>query len=335
MRGIIMKRIGLLLIILCLTLTGCKKMNEKDVLKEIQKDFDKSKGYELSGDLSVHNHEEVYQYRVKVSYLKDHYYKVELTNTANNHNQIILKNDDGVYVLTPSLNKSFRFQSDWPYENSQIYLLDAILRDLERDEKTVIEKKEDSYIFQSSVNYPNNSRFITEKVVFSKDLKLKKVKVYDSSGIEVMSMTFDSMKYSPNLKKQDFNIEQYIKEETEEQTEESGVLEDIIYPLYVPEGTKLISEEKIAKTNGERVMMNYDGEKSFLLVEETSDVFQEFTIIPSFGEPYFLMDTLGVMTENSLSWSSNGMDYYLVSDVMSTEELIEVAESITGIISMK
>jgi len=37
-------------------------------------------------------------------------YKVSLTNKANNHEQIILKNNDGVYVLTPSLNKSFKFQ---------------------------------------------------------------------------------------------------------------------------------------------------------------------------------------------------------------------------------
>ena len=27
--------------------------------------------------------------------------------------QIILRNEEGVFVLTPALNKSFRFQSDW------------------------------------------------------------------------------------------------------------------------------------------------------------------------------------------------------------------------------
>ena len=47
------------------------------------------------------------------------------------------------------------------------------------------------------------------------------------------------------------------------------------------------------------------------------------------------MDTLGVMTDNSLSWTSGGIDFYLVSDVMSQDELIEVAQSITGIVSMK
>ena len=74
---------------------------------------------------------------------------------------------------------------------------------------------------------------------------------------------------------------------------------------------------------------------SFLLVEETADVFREFTIIPSSGEPYPLMDTMGVMTNNSLSWTSGGVEFYLVSDVMSKDEMVEVAQSITGIVSMK
>ena len=47
------------------------------------------------------------------------------------------------------------------------------------------------------------------------------------------------------------------------------------------------------------------------------------------------MDTLGVMTSNSLSWTSSGVEYYLASDVMSNDEMIEVAQSIGGIVSMK
>ena len=103
----------------------------------------------------------------------------------------------------------------------------------------------------------------------------------------------------------------------------------------MPSGTKLVDEERVKKDNGERVIMTYEGEKSFLLVEETMDVFNEFTIIPSSGEPFQLMDTLGVMTNNSLSWSSGTTDYYLVSDVMSKDEMIEVAQSIGNVNSLK
>jgi hypothetical protein len=48
-----------------------------------------------------------------------------------------------------------------------------------------------------------------------------------------------------------------------------------------------------------------------------------------------LMDSLGTMTDNSISWTSSGIDYYIVSDVMSQEELLEVAESINVLPTMK
>ena len=81
--------------------------------------------------------------------------------------------------------------------------------------------------------------------------------------------------------------------------------------------------------------MTYDGEKNFLLVEETMDVFNDLTIIPSSGEPFQLMDTIGVINDNSLSWFSGGMEYYLVSEVMDQDELIEIAQSIVGVSSVK
>ena len=88
--------------------------------------------------MEIVNNEDTYKYNVEVSYKHKDYYKVEKVNTLNNHEQVILRNDDGVYVVTPSLNKSFKFQSDWPYNNSQIYLLGSIIEDLTEDEDRVL-----------------------------------------------------------------------------------------------------------------------------------------------------------------------------------------------------
>ena len=81
--------------------------------------------------------------------------------------------------------------------------------------------------------------------------------------------------------------------------------------------------------------MTFSGDKPFLLVQETTSVLDEFTIIPTSGEPYMLMDTLGIMTDNSLSWTSGGIDYYIVSDVMGKDELLEIAQSISSVPVMK
>ena len=290
-------------------------------------------GYKLSGRLNVVNNDENYNYDVDV-YNKNDNYKVILTNKSNDHTQVILKNSDGVYVLTPALNKSFKFQSDWPYNNSQIYLLNTLINDIKEDKNSKFFNKDNEYVFTSVVRYVNNNRLVNQKVVLGKDGTFEKVIVYDKEGIEAMTFDIDRIDYSYKFKKDEFDLDSII-DSSEEKVLESGNLDDIIYPLYVPNGTKLVNEDRIKKSNGERVIMNYDGDKPFLLVEETSDVFNEFTIIPTIGEPYLIMDTLGVVSNNSLSFSSDGIDYYLVSDVMSSDELIEVAQSISGIVSMK
>ena len=83
------------------------------------------------------------------------------------------------------------------------------------------------------------------------------------------------------------------------------------------------------------VILTFDGEKPFLLVEETANVFNEFTIIPTNGDPYILQDTVGVLGENSLNWTTGGIEYYIVSDVLNQNELIEIASSINSIPTMK
>ena len=326
----------IILLFLCLFICGCSKESNKSVIKNVNNLFNKSNGYNLKGELSIYNNDDNYNYDVDVYYKKDDYYKVILTNKMNTHTQIILKNDDGVYVLTPALNKSFKFQSDWPNDNSQIYLLDALLKDISNDKEYKFTKLDEGYEFITKVNYPNNSKLVNQKIVFDNKYKLKSVEVYNNDQIKMMKFVVDKINLSHKFSDDCFDLESIVTtNDSIEETSETSVLDDIIYPLYLPAGTKLVEESRVDKDNGERVIMTYDGDKSFLLVEETLDVFNEFTVIPTMGEPYQLLDTLGVMTENSLSWISGNTEYYLVSDVMSVSELLEVAESIVAVPALK
>ncbi|MBR3049461.1 MAG: outer membrane lipoprotein carrier protein LolA [Bacilli bacterium] len=329
-----MKKILILLIGLFL-LVGCSKQGENSVIKDLSKRIDNIKSYRLDGDLEIVNNDEVYKYKVEVGYKRPSYYKVSLTNINNNHTQIILKNKGSVYVLTPSLNKSFKFQSDWPYNNSQIYLLKAIVNDIKNDRNRKFRKIKDGYQIITKVDYPNNKKLVKQKIILSKKLDIKKVIVYDKKGSIVMSMKFNKINYSARFNNNYFNINTIMKKYGSKKTKKTSSLDDSIYPLFVPRGTKLTNEEKLNKDTGKRIIMTFDGEKPFLLVEETSKAENEFTVVPTYGEPYRLMDTLGVMTDNSLSWSSNGIDYYIVSDVLNKKELVEIAQSINLVQTMK
>lgn len=332
-----MKKVFLfILTMLILLSTGCGKYTEDDIIKDLEKKINKLSGYRLEGNLEILNNEEVYNYDVDVSYKKDDLYKVSLTNTSNNYEQIILKNKDGVYVLTPSLNKSFKFQSDWPNNNSQIYLLQSIIDDMKSDKNRSFKEGNNEYIFSVKVNYPNNKKLVKQDLYFDKKLKLKRVKVYNEDGVALMSLKVKDIDYSPTFKKSSFQVKEALKTvKTDEKIKQTSILEDTIYPLALPTGTKLVSEEKVDKTDGNRIIMTFDGDKPFLLVEETAGIEEEMTIIPTYGEPYMLMDTVGAMTDNSLSWTSGGIEYYLVSDVLNQEELLEIAQSINVLPTMK
>ena len=328
--------VGIIITMLLVT-TGCGKNTESSVINDLEKKINKASAYKISGDLEIVNNDEVYNYDIEVSYKKDNNYKVILTNKANDHTQIILKNTDGVYVLTPALNKSFKFQSDWPYSNSQIYLLKSLVNDIKNTKDIRFEEEKSGYKIVTTVNYPNNSKLVEQVIELNKKRDIKKVKVYDDNHAVCMSMTFKSIDYSPIFKKDYFDLNEVMGTYSidEETTKKTSELEDTIYPLVVPTNTKLVSEEKIKKDIGDRIIMTFDGDKPFLLVEETAVVEDEFTIIPTYGEPYQLMDTLGVMTNNSLTWTSNGIEYYIVSDVLNQDELVEVAQSISYLPTMK
>ncbi len=330
-----MKKVLCLLFFLIIILTGCGKNDESDVLNDLDKKIGNN-NYYLEGNLEIVNNDNVYNYEVSVAYKKDDNYKVSLTNTSNNHEQIILKNSEGVFVVTPSLNKSFKFQSDWPYSNSQIYLLQSMLNDIKNDDKRDFKVNDNNYVFSTVVNYPNNRKLIKQDIMLSKKLKVKKIEVFDENNIPMMTMDFSKIDFNPTFKKNYFELDTVMESvKVEGMAKQVDSIEDSIYPLFLPSGTKLTNEEKVAKDNGERVILTFDGEKPFLLVEETASVFDEFTIVPTSGEPYILQDTIGVLGENSLTWSTCGIEYYMVSDVLNQDELVEIASSISALPTMK
>ena len=343
-----------------LLLTGCSIKSADNILEKLEKKLENADSYYTEGIMEIMNNEDTYTYDVKVSYQKQDYYKIELTNTLNNHKQVILRNDEGVYVVTPSLNKSFKFQSDWPYNNSQVYLFNSILEDLDEDENVEYKESDNGYTFISKVNYPNNKALDKQKVYMDKDANINKVEVVDEKGNIQIVMEFSKHEYNKKFDKNYFELstlldmnnkkdketntpkeeksddtnidstkesETNVKETTETKTTAS--INDVIYPMYLPSNTYLISQETVDTDDGQRLILTFGGDSSFVLVEEVSLNDDSGLIIPVSGDFDFLSDVIGIVEANSLSWHSNGIDYYLASDTITTSELVEIANSIS------
>ena len=95
-----MKKYFVLFMFMLLFITGCGEKTLEDVVGDFTKSVENSKSYKLNGTMEISSGEEIFTYSIDTYFLKDDYYKVVLVNQTNNHEQIILKNTDGLYVQT-------------------------------------------------------------------------------------------------------------------------------------------------------------------------------------------------------------------------------------------
>ncbi len=331
-----MKKLIFIFLTFMLILTGCGKYGEKDVLRDLNKKISNLKSYYIEGKMEIINNEDIYKYDVKVSYKEKDNYKVSLKNESNNHEQIILKNSDGVYVLTPSLNKSFKFESEWPYKNSQIYLLQSLLNDINNDKDIEFESNNEKYKITTTVDYPNNRALVKQNIYLDTKLNVKEVQVLNNEDVAEIKMTFETIDQNPSFNDDYFSLKQNMETTIiDEEVNEVLEIDDTVFPMYLPENTSLEDQNTIQLDKGERVILTFAGEKPFVLIEETASKEEELEIIPTIGEPTILTDTIGFVSENSVSWISKGMQFYIASEELSKDEMISVAKSISSIPVMK
>lgn len=340
----------LLCLLICIVLlTGCGN-GGTDSLKNFKDYNSKKSSYELKGSMKLISNEDEFTYDITVGVKDNKYYKVSLINTISNNEQIILKNDDGVYVITPNLNKSFKFMSEWPNNSSQSYLLESLINDINNDSNASIKEKDEKYYIDALVNYPNNAKLHSETIITDKKYNVENVQVKDEEGNTIMDVKINSINDSPKFSSDYFSLEQYnltsedvteddCMKECKEDKEckdkcnsktTSNILDEIIYPLYVPTDTFLSSKDTVNTDNGNRVILTFAGTDPFILVEEASVKNTEMEVIPVSGEPIILGSTIGALSNNSIYWTNNGVDYYLTSNTLDSKEMLTIAESITN-----
>lgn len=368
-----MKKIVVLITFLMLFLAGCGKKSPEDLISKFTSSVEKSKAYILKGNMEILSNEETYTYSLEAAFMQDNFYKVTLVNQTNNHEQIILKNKDGVYVVTRALNKSFKFQSEWPESSSQSYILSSLVKDIKNDNEKTVEEQDKGYVIKTKVNYPNNNELSYQKIYFDKNMNLEKVEVYNNENIVNIKATFTNINLKANLEESEFSLDNIIdtknqdnsnnannsnkKEENKDQDNSnkdennqpnnqntttpntkcttetcddktSNIIDSIIYPLYIPSSTYLSNSEKVDTDEGNRVILTFAGEKNFTLIEEIANISQEFEIIPVYGEPVMLSDTIAAKSANSMYWTSDNINYYLTSNDLTTAEMVTIAESL-------
>ncbi|KRE32683.1 LolA family protein [Paenibacillus sp. Soil522] len=213
-------------VLLCfsLVLAACGTKDAESVVKELDKVVNSMESYQGSGTMTLRTGQQPLEYKVEVSYQKPQYYRIKLTNEEKDITQIVLRNDDGVFVLTPKLNKVFRFQSDWPQNQGQVYLYQTLVQSILVDNSRQFVVDEDAYVFDVMANY-NNGSLARQKIWLNKsDYKPVQVEVSDTNAAVMVSVKFDKFDFGPKFDKAVFETEANMKAAPSSQTTEEPTM---------------------------------------------------------------------------------------------------------------
>jgi outer membrane lipoprotein-sorting protein len=200
------KWVAAIVVCVAVLLAGCGIKNADTVVKDLDKAVSSMESYRGNGTMILHTGQQPLEYRVEVWYKKPEYYRISLTNDKKDITQIVLRNDDGVFVLTPSLNKSFRFQSDWPQNQGQVYLFQTLAQSILLDNSRKFVAEGNSYVFDVMANYQNGSLARQKIWLNKKDYTPQRVEVSDSNATLMVEVKFDSFELGPKLDKKSFDM---------------------------------------------------------------------------------------------------------------------------------
>ncbi len=200
--------IAALAVAMTVILAGCGSKNADSVVKDLDKVVNKMESYEGNGTMTLYTGQQPLEYKVEVWYQKPDMYRIALTNAKRDITQIVLRNEDGVFVLTPQLNKSYRFQSDWPDNQGQVYLYQTLTHSILTDNSRQFAKDKDNYVFDVMAGNYQNGSFARQKIWLSQeDYAPKHVEVSDANGNKMVEVVFNSFQFGKKFDKSAFDMD--------------------------------------------------------------------------------------------------------------------------------
>jgi len=161
------------------------------------------------------------------------------------------------------------------------------------------------------------------------------VEVLDVEATPRLSMQFDTFEWNHEIG-DDYFVADAIMELAQDVMGDgtvasvTNVEEALLYPTYLPDGSDFVDKTTIATDVGERVIMTFAGDHEFTIIQESARVRASLAPEIMQGEPVMVNGTVAAITDNTLSWQRNGVEFFLVSNTLDREQLITVASSITA-----
>lgn len=300
-----------------------------DVSTTIEKRKEELVAYHMESTMEIEANDSQKKYLVVTDYQKkDNFdnFRVSLTDTGVNQEQIIIRNKDGVFVLTPLLNQVYKFKSDWPTNSPKPYLYHTILDSFEG--KHEIKKMDDGIIVTTSPNYKNNPTWIKQDTKLNKNLEPTYINIYDAKNEAIVKINFTKVDLSPKFEDTHFDVKATMEESRSTMSITTSI-EEVELPFY-PTGANMsaIKKEETTSKIGdtEVVILVYEGDDAFTVIQSLVEPSEEMVISEIDGEIESVLTGVAYSKNNYLVYVEGMVKYQIYAKDMPTFQKLEVAQ---------
>ena len=350
--------------VLTAILSGCGSKDATSIVKDLDKVMSKMESYQGRGTMTLYTGQQPLNYQVEVWYQKPNYYRISLTNEKRDITQIVLRNDEGVFVLTPSLNKSYRFKSDWPDNQGQVYLYQTLVQSIQADNSRQFARDKDTYVFDVMAGNYLNRAFARQKIWLARDnYAPRHVEVTDTNNNKMVEVKFDSFEFDKKFEDGAFDMArnmgkapdaQQPKDDAakdsgassadteadsedpdaaadEGEADQSETMPSVMMvepdPESLPAGVYLLDQSEVRLVDSMGVLLRYTGTYDFSILEMVP---KDEAVSSSSGTMIDLGFTIGMLSGDeakTLTWSYDGIEYRMTTVDLPQDDMIRVAQS--------
>lgn len=317
------KVISGVMLFLLVFLVGCNKSDNTNVVSRVSNYLNNLNSYCLSSTMKINRADKMVSMNVDVDYLAPSYYKVSFKNSDSE--QLIIKNDSGVFVLTPSLNKQFKFDSDWPLNSSHAYLLEAICKDINADNNSVGSLENGMINIEASITHKTNHNLTKMKYSCDeKNLTPKKCVFLNDNGDEIITVDFNSFTKDKDLTKDYFNEKRYLNNQEEGPNDSNTAGYDVTVGYEIEGNSTLTSTTEDNKT-----IMVYSGSKPYTIIIEEANAYSEVVVFDEYSDFEVLEVGLCLVNENSMKYFIGDYQVTIYSNALTLDDYLMIADSIS------
>lgn len=287
--------------------------------------------YQLEATMDLNSGEEQRNFNVVVSYAKKEdkdLFRVSLYDTTINQEQIMLRNEDGVYVLTPTLNQVYQFKSGWPLNSAKPYIYQSLLEVFDGEYST--KKVSDGLIITSEPEYKNAPQYVKQEIKFTNDLAPVWVHLYNDKNDVLVNVTFTKVETGVEFSEDYFNLSSNMEQARENLSSSTNATFDDL-PLTVTglDMNVSIKEQTNANIDGEKVyIMAYDGDIAFTVVQKIIEGSETMNVKEIDGDLVLLVNGFASLEDNKVTYLYNGVECTIYGDNLEVATYIDIANGL-------